>query len=305
MQRTRKVQGLLAAVAGLVAMIALAAPAQGATLSGPWAPFTRCPVDEPALLGSPANAFGTVCVASDSPSGTFTIGKTTVTTGDTNLQFGVSGQDPDNPNQGAVVPVPDRGSLVAAPAQVPGGLLGLICPSGNGVLQAICNTVVGSPLNKVTAAVELAGEPDNFNAAGALGTGVPVVTLPVKVHLENPVLGPNCYIGSDQDPIVLHPESSVVGTPTGAAFGGGFSGFIISISGSTLGDDSFAVPGASGCGGPLASIVNRVVNAKQHLPSPAGQNAVVLDDVTASTAITQQGGQVLHDAWHTFCESDC
>jgi hypothetical protein len=305
MQRTRKVHGLLVALAGLTTVLALAVPAQGATLSGPLAPFTRCPVDDPSMLASPASAFGTACVASDSSSGTFAIGATKVTTGDTNLQFGVSGPDPDDSTHGQVVPVPGRGSLVADPSDVPGGLLGLMCPSGNALVQGICKTLVGSPLNRVTAAVELAGEPSDFNGAGALSTGIPVVTLPIKVHLQNPVLGSTCYIGSDQDPIVLHPESTVVGTASGAPIGGGFSGFVLAISGSTLADDSFEVPRATGCGGALAAVIDPVVNAKQGLPSDPGKNAVVLDDVTASTGISQQGGQVLHDAWHAFCVSDC
>ena len=305
MHRTRKVHLLLTALGGLMAALALAIPAQGATLSGAWAPFTRCPVDQPAMLTAPASGFGTACVASDSPSGTFKIGKTSVTTGETNLQFGVSGQDPADPSHGLIVPVPNRGSLVAAPAKVPGGLLGLMCPSGNTLIAKLCNSIGDSTPNKVMASVELAGEPSEFNASGALVTGTPVARLPVKVHLQNPLLGPNCYIGSDANPIVLRPETTVVGHASGAPFGGGFSGFILTVAGSTLGDDSFAVPKASGCGGALALLINPLVNAKEKLPSPAGQNAVVLDNATASTALTQQGGQVLHDAWHAFCVADC
>ena len=305
MHRTRKVHLWLIALAGVTASLALAVPAQGATLSGPWAPFTRCPVDQPALLNAPPSGFGAACVASDSPNGTFKIGQTTVTTGETNLQFGLSGPDPDDPSHGAVVPVPNRGSLVAAPAKVPGGLLGLMCPASNDIVANLCNLVADLDLNKVTATVELAGEPSEFNAAGALGTGTPIVTLPIKVHLQNLVLGPSCYIGSDQDPIVLRPESTTVGMSHGAPFGGGFNGFIITVAGSTLGDDTFTVPGANGCGSLLAPLIDPVVNAKQGLPSPAGQNAVVLSDATASTALTQRGGQVLHDAWHAFCVADC
>ena len=305
MHRTWKVHLLLIALGGLMAALALALPAQGATLSGAWAPFTRCPVDQPAMVTAPASGFGTACVASDSPSGTFRIGKTSVTTGETNLQFGVSGQDPADPTHGLVVPVPNRGSLVAAPAKVPGGLLGLICPSGNDLVANLCNSIGDSTPNKVVASVELAGEPSEFNASGALSTGIPVVRLPVKVHLQNPLLGAKCYIGSDANPIVLRPETTAVGHASGAPFGGGFSGFILTVAGGTLGDASFAVPKASGCGGALSLLINPLVNAKEKLPSPSGQNAVVLDNATASTALTQRGGQILHDAWHAFCVADC
>jgi hypothetical protein len=305
MHRTWKVHLLLIALGGLMAVLALAIPVQGATLSGAWAPFTRCPVAQPAMVTAPASGFGTACVASDSPSGTFRIGKTSVTTGETNLQFGVSGQDPADPTHGLVVPVPNRGSLVAAPAKVPGGLLGLICPSGNDLVANLCNSIGDSTPNKVMASVELAGEPSEFSANGALVTGVPIVRLPVKVHLQNPLLGKSCYIGSDSNPIVLRPETITRGTISSAPFGGGFIGFILNVAGSTLGDDSFAVPKATGCGGALSLLINPLVNAKQMLPSPAGQNAVVLDDAMASTALTQKGGQVLHDAWHAFCVADC
>lgn len=34
------------------------------------------------------------------------------------------------------------------------------------------------------------------------------MTLPVKIHLRNPFLGPKCYIGTNANPIVLHPENA-------------------------------------------------------------------------------------------------
>jgi hypothetical protein len=42
-------------------------------------------------------------------------------------------------------------------------------------------------------------------------------------------------------------------------------------------DNSFSVPTARGCGGPLlASAIDPVVNGKIGLPSPAGKNTAIL-----------------------------
>ncbi len=257
------------------------------------------------MVGAPATGFGSACVATDSASGTFQIGSTRVAIGQTDMQFGVSGPQAGSTSLGAIVPAAGNSTLVAAPAKVPGGLLGLMCPAGNALIQGLCNLVANSPLNAVTATVELAGAPGDFNATGALTLGNPILTLPVKVHLRNPLLGASCYIGSNRQPIVLRPQTTKLGAVSSAGFGGGHIGFILTVNGATLADTSFAVPGASGCGGVLAPLIDPVVNLKQGLPSAAGKNALVLDNARASTALTQKGGQVLHDAWHAHCLSGC
>jgi len=145
----------------------------------------------------------------------------------------------------------------------------------------------------VQATVELVGLPSDFDAGAALGSGGPIVTLPVRVHLQNVVLGGTCYIGSAADPILLKPVLKTAPADTSSA---GFpGGFIIGLT-ATLGDDTFTVPKAQGCG--PAGLLDEVVNAKLGLPSPSGANELVLDDTRLSVALTQQGGQKLHDAWH-------
>ncbi len=297
--------GMLSALGSLV-LLASAGTGSAATVSGPWAPFANCPVDDPALLAAPANTFGTLCVASDSPSGTFTIGKTTVPTGETNLQFGVSGAEAGNPSLGQIVPAAPGKTLVADPAQIPGGLLGLMCPASNILVRQLCASITNSSLNTVTATTELAGPPSDFSALGGLTTGHPIVSLPIKIHLQNPLLGSHCSLGSNTAPIVLHPETTTVGSGSGVADPNGFPVAFITISGSVLGDDSFAVPGTSGCGGVLlAPLVDAAINAKLGLPSPAGKNSIVLNDATEALALTPQGGQVLRDAWEASCTAGC
>jgi hypothetical protein len=287
---------LLASLFALALLIP-AGSAQGQTLGGPWAPFAHCPVDDPAMLAiEDGSSYGVACVNATSPSGSFKIGSTVMPTGSTTLQFGVAGPTPGNPALGVIVPATQGKTLVSDPVKVPGGVLGLMCPSGLPLVSELCQTVVDLDLNRVNATVELAGQPTGFSAAGALVKGRPILTLPVKIHLTNPVLGPNCYLGSDANPIVLRPQSTTVGAGSSSGDPNGFSVFMLKIQGSVLGDNTFAVPAATGCG-PLG-LADSTINQRQGLPSPAGQNELVLNDATANTALTQAGGQEMSDAWH-------
>lgn len=116
-----------------------------------------------------------------------------------------------------------------------------------------------------------------FCAAGPLngcfGTSSPSIALrvPIKVHLHNAVLGPNCYIGSNANPIILNLEE----TPTSHSVAGG-NGSATILTGVEVADDTFAAPGASGCG--LAGLLDPILNAKVGLPSPSGRNAALIDE---------------------------
>ncbi len=135
------------------------------------------------------------------------------------------------------------------------------------------------------------------------------MTLPVKIKLSNPFLDPNCYIGSNSNPILLKPANTVRPTARfvrfaadGTANPAGEMGYL-SLSGAAQADTTFAVPGATGCG--LFGLLSGAVNLKQGLPSPAGENSLVLDDPVTNLggfqtprdfAPTQ--GQQLADRWH-------
>lgn len=310
-------RGLLAAVAALTVLAPLgAAPASAAsavTLRGDWAAFTRCPVGNPVMLaatGQAPNGSGSsvMCVAADSPSGSIKLGNSTATTGDTNLQAGLAGSFSTKFS----VVSPAGGAIVSAPVDVPGGLLGLICPSSNPVIAAICLEIVNSPLNTVTAVVQQAGRPSHFNFGAGLAKGEPILTLPVKVQLQNPILGSDCYIGSNSDPIVLKPENLVTpglttqrfnpnGTPNASH---GVLEDVVATG--EQGDNSFSVPGATGCGGSLSAVIDPVLNSKEGLPSPAGNNRLVLDNAVTSLATYVNSakeypneGKDLSAAWHS------
>jgi hypothetical protein len=159
--------------------------------------------------------------------------------------------------------------------------------------------------------VESAGNPSNFNLSGGILLGVPIVTLPIKVHLGNPLLGSTCYIGSDAGPILLHPENTDIsatslaisrfdadGTPDPT---GELS--LLSLSGAVQGDSTFSVPGASGCG--TLGVLNSAINSKEGLPSASGNNNIVLNGgktlqagLINPGAFVPNAGQRLSADWH-------
>jgi hypothetical protein len=129
-------------------------------------------------------------------------------------------------------------------------------------------------LLKVNATVELAGNPGSL-------AGYPL-TLPVKIHLQNPVIGNSCYIGSSASPIALSlgtgttnppaPNKPITGQPAGPLTPEAERPEVETAAGGVLVDNAFAVPTATGCNG-LAKTLNSAI----HLPSGAGHNEAVLN----------------------------
>jgi sugar lactone lactonase YvrE len=254
---------------------------------GAWAPFNRCPVDDPAMLATDGVNKLALCLGSNSTHGNIKIGNLPVqTTGNTNLQAGIVLDESDF--SFSVIP-PPGGALVADPVQI-----------------------TGTPVGTVTAVTQSAGTPTDFDLFAGIQTGVPIITLPIKIQLQNPALGPSCFIGSEQDPILLHPQNNDF---SNAISVGGFFQFdpngtpnlagpltSLAITGAVQGDDTFAVPGASGCGPNGDGSLDPVVNAVVGLPSPSGNNHLVLQDAASALALVPFGtgnGQQLSDYWHT------
>jgi hypothetical protein len=260
---------------------------------GLWTPYFRCPVDDPAMLATDGVNLLSSCVASNSTDGSITIGTTNTLTGNSNLQIGAVADF----STGVFTAIaPPAGALVGDPVQVTAG----------GVT--------------VTATVESAGAPTDFDIGAGLSVGAPIITLPVKIHLESLPgaavdLGPSCFIGSEQDPIVLHPENTDISNatlsfdtfdPDGTQDPNGELLSLI-VGGLVQGDDTFAVPGASGCGPNGDGTLDPVVRAVVGLPSPSGANHLVLDDASSllalpASALSGSGtiltGQQFADDWH-------
>ncbi|WP_431996111.1 hypothetical protein [Streptomyces fungicidicus] len=301
----------LATVSALTALGAFAslgtATAAEPALNGEWAPFTRCPVDAPAMLAADGFDKTPQCVVSTSSSGSIKLGKTTVVTGKTNLQIGVV-QKADGTS---TVVAPASGALVADSATVPGGLLGLMCPSDIPVITSICKTLDDSTLNRITATMESVGAPYAFDQTAGVLTDMPIVALPVRIHLENPLLGSKCYIGTAANPVLLRPENRNY-PEFGMSFyrGDGTADEAgemsrINLTGATQNDSVFSVPAATGCGLNVG-LINAAVNAKTGLPSSSGNNSLTLNDtrthltgLNAPGTVAPDAGKVLARNWHS------
>ena len=282
----------------------VAAPAMAAvgypTPGGIYAPFTNCPLRNPVMRGSVGGS-ATGCIASINTSGTFTInGIPTPITHPVIVQFGVWSPPNATPNQfsGGVVQPANGQSLVTSPEQVPGGLpLLLLCPGSTPGVAKLCKKAMTSGHTEVTAQVLSAGPIDNFQLT--------TFTQPVKIKLSNPLLGGNCFIGSDSDPIVLNPniisgnlqfffDPDTVRFPNTA---------VLAILDAVATDDTFSVPAATGCG--PGGVANDAINSLLGLPSPSGNNHLVLNGTSLFADDFSDGNQAneLLEAFHVSAKA--
>jgi hypothetical protein len=285
------------------------------TLSGDWAALNRCPVDNPTMLAANATTSLALCVTVASPNGTFTIGGLTLPTKASNLQLGVV----LNQTNGTATPIsPSGGALVDEPIEVPNGLVALICPSHGHRAWQVCrpqhngrDNEHSGELTNLTISIEPAGEPSNFNLFAGLSLNQPIISLPVKIHLQNRLLGDRCYIGSDAEPIVLQQQNTTQPTTAFERFDGngtpdpnGTMTLLALLS--TQASSSFAVPTASGCG--FMGIFDEAIDGHMGLPSAAGQNSLVLNEAkTDLVLVTSPGstdGQELATAWHSAVQPE-
>ncbi len=272
--------GRLAGVTVLVAsMAALLGPASAmATPKGEFAVFADCPI-------TTANA----CVFAKTEGGKFIIGKETVPIEKTiTLQGGITQNEA---GELKFVAAKDGNTLSKTPQKVPGGLAGLVkCNEISNFLERIaCELVFENGVTGVNATSELAAPASSIgidvgNFINQTGTAL---SLPLKVHLENPFLGSSCYIGSNASPIVINlttgttspplPNKPISGSRGTLELKGG--GEILAFANNSLVNNSFAAPGASGCGGLFEFLIDPLVNAKLGLPSAAGHNTAVLNGI--------------------------
>lgn len=163
-----------------------------------------------------------------------------------------------------------QGGLTPVKQQVPGGIIGL---TGLDWLVNFLN-LEGLKLYAVT---ELVGTPE-------IGE---TLTLPIRVHLINPVLGSKCYVGSPSSPITLHlTENTTSPPPPNKPISGKSPELIVneetgvvSFLNGTYVDNSFSAPGANGCVltlfGFIPISINGLVNTASGLPAAAGTNETV------------------------------
>jgi hypothetical protein len=255
--RTSHVIRLLAAVIAAVAAMAVAPLAQAATPAPGYEQFAGCPTkaEVPTVA---------VCVRSVVKGDHFQMGNKDVPL--ENEMTLTGGADASLGNFVAN----SEGGLSATKQQVPGGLIGL---TGLDWLVNFLN-LEGLKLYAVT---ELVGQPE-------IGE---TIRLPIRVHLINPVLGNNCYVGSPSSPIVLDmtpyttspppPNEPISGQLPELDFDPGTG--IVTLANGVYVDNSFAAPGASGCMlrlfGFIPISINGLVNTASGLPAAAGTNETV------------------------------
>jgi hypothetical protein len=272
----------MALVAPLVMGLGLASSALAKEPTGDFAVFKQCPR---------FTAGVNLCLYSQ-VGGEMTLGKLTVPIVNTvTVQFGIMLNEETFEEK--VVGALNEETLSPTPQPVPGGLSSLIdCNEIQGkwfpgrVRRGACKAMLDNPrFTTVNATTELARPASEIyvnkhNEEVKEGTAL---SLPVRVHLENPLLGRGCYIGSSTNPIVFN---LTVGTtsppPPNKPITGKFGSIsakdefeFIEVTGHTQVDNAFSAPEATGCGGPFSVLVDSLIDKKIGLPSPAGYNTVI------------------------------
>jgi hypothetical protein len=282
--------GLLIASLGA---LSVASPAF-ATPKGEFADFADCPVTT-----------ASACIFAKTESGKFIVGKKTVPIEKTiTLQGGLRETEGGKLE---FVAAKDGNTLSKTPQKVPGGLSGLVnCTEikGSGFLEKIerasCEAIFENGLTGVNATTELAGPASSIqidlgNLLTATGTAL---QLPVKVHLENPLLGSSCFVGSNSSPVVLPlttgttspplPNKPITGNP--GTLSTNPEGTILIVSGNSLVNNSFAAPATNGCGGIFEFLIGPIINSQLGVPSSAGHNTAILNGT-----LKQAGSEVVQE----------
>jgi hypothetical protein len=282
------------AAIGLLAIASvLAAPAM-ATPKGEFAVFADCPVTT-----------ASACIHATTESGEFIVGKKRVPiTKAITLQGGLN----ENEETGELtfVAAKDGNTLAKVAQKVPGGLLGVDCTQikGSGWLEVdvreLCEAIFENGTTGVTATTELAAPASQIkiNLGNLLSGKSTALQLPVKVHLQNPLFGEKCYIGSNAAPIILSlttgttspplPNKAITGSPGKLEFNE--EGNLLTVSKNSLVNNSFAAPATNGCGEGFEFLVGPIVNSVLGVPSAAGHNTAILNGT-----LQQAGSEVVQE----------
>jgi len=282
--RNRIRSTLLAGVAMTAILSAIGVSSAMATPKGEYAVFAQCPLSNMELSG---------CLVSRSESGHVTLGKQEVPIVKTQtLQGGVINVEPGLKNMAAAL---NGETLTKTPQKVPGGITGLVkCNEIKGegfwekVERGTCEFFFENKYTGVEATTELAAPASSvfFSLPEAgLETGTALV-LPIKVKLENPLLGGECYIGSNTNPIVLELTTGTSGSLKGK-FGessSGAEGGIQRVKNNTLVESNFKAPAATGCGEFFSFLIDPIINSKLGLPATTGNQAVLNNTIELAGA---------------------
>jgi len=185
-------------------------------------------------------------------------------------------------------------TLSKASQNVPGGLAGIVPDEKSSFLvKALIKFFFENSLTGVTSTLELAKPATDIrisenHLAEALGVAM---KLPVKIRLENPFLGKNCYVGSSGTPIKFELTSGTTSPPGPNSPITGSTGEvefleklrILKLKNAEIVDNAWSAPAATGCGGIISFLVNPIINGQVGLPAAAGKNTARLKNQIYTT----------------------
>jgi hypothetical protein len=277
----------LVIVAG-VSAIALCLPSGAAAHEGDFAKFNDCPSTTTGVWK---------CVDSITTGGSIVLGKkTTPIVHPVTLQGGFAEENAEGFS--SFFAASDGETLTKTPQPVPGGIVGLVPPESAPLLVKLALAIIlENGLTGVNATLELAKPASEivlseFNLI--VGEGL-ALKLPVKIHLENPLLGSACYVGSSTHPIIWNltsgttsppaPTEPITGKPGFASLKDNFE--IAELTENELVENNWAAPEATGCGGALSALINPIIDTTVGLPAAAGKNsAKLINNIAVATKVS-------------------
>jgi len=259
---------------------------------GIYAPFTNCPILNP-LMQETVSGSAVICSDGHVASGSITIGNiTTPVVRPVDVQFG-GAQTPNsdfggdwttgiNTFSGGILPPPAGipAMLKTKPDLIPMSLTSTLgCATATDrVVKSLCSQAENGSAkdNEVFALAQSAGQLTNF--------GLTTWTQRLKFKLINPLLGNSCYIGNNNQPIVVNPNITL-------APGGQLleepdpnpvkhpNTVVLDITAAIATDTTFTAPGVTGCGpGGAKNIpVDEALDAGAGLPAASGVNSLTLN----------------------------
>jgi hypothetical protein len=294
----------IARAAGIRMMVAAALVVSLAALTFASSALAKEPTGEFAVFKQcPRSTTGVnLCLYSQTLSGEVTINKQTVPIEKTiTLQGGIELNEETGAEK--FVGALNGETLSKTPQKVPGGLLGLVkCNeiTGSGFLEVsariACELTFENILTGVNAVTELARPASEIqiNTSNLENREGTALGLPVKVRLENPFLGGECYIGSSSSPVRLNlttgttspnkPNEPIHGKVGTIHAKHEFE--LIEITNNTLVNNEFAAPEASGCGGIFSFLIDPLIDAKLGIPSPDGENTAIQNNTIREATTT-------------------
>jgi hypothetical protein len=278
MQKQRKMtRGVCTALLALALASLAFAGSASAKLAGEYKKFEQCPYTNPEVKK---------CLYSPTEGGEVVLGNKKVPIVNTAVLQGGAGEANEITGVAKFYAAKNGITLSKAPQPVPGGLAGVVPDASSPFLvKALIKFFFENSLTGLNSTLELAKTASDIKVnEGAIGEEVgTALEMPVKVHLENPFLGKNCYIGSSTTPVTLKLTTGKTSPPAPNTSIKGFSGelelleegSILRLKNTVLVDNSFSAPAVTGCGGIISFLVNPIVSS-QLGSTVAGRNTAIL-----------------------------